>query len=96
MIWQDAVISVGSVVFTIALIPQLKDCIYNKAIVNVWSASMTSIILFIYCITYYTLSMYIAAIPLTATVWGMIAMYSFKNQRLTSVCQIESDTLRKY
>lgn len=80
--WQDITLLLGSVIFTIALIPQLKDCMYRRAVVNVWSATLTAAILLIFCLSYASLSMWLAAIPLTTCMWSAIAYYSYKNSLL--------------
>lgn len=78
MIWQDIVVTVGSLVFSIVLIPQLIDC-YRGSTVNVYTAVLTSIILGVFCLVYASLGMWLAAIPLTATIWGLIAWFSWRN-----------------
>lgn len=82
MIWQDVVITVGSLLFTAVLIPQLIDCCNGKS-VNVVSAVLTAIILGIFCIVYASLGLWLSAIPFTATLWGAIAYKSWKNKSAT-------------
>lgn len=79
MIWQDALITSGSVFFTLSLVPQLRDAIRGHGM-NVYSAVLTSIILFMFCAAYYSMGMLWAAIPITATMWAMIAYFSWRRK----------------
>jgi hypothetical protein len=79
LIWQDMVIGIGSILFTLVLLPELLDVWHGKTM-NVWSASFTSIILGIYCIAYASLGLWFAAIPHTTAIWGCIAYFSWKNK----------------
>jgi predicted membrane protein len=79
LIWQDVVITSGSVVFALALLPQLRDC-YHGACINFYSAFLTAFILGIFCITYASLGLWMAAIPITVVVWGLIGYFSWRNK----------------
>lgn len=77
--WQDIVITSGSIIFALVLLPQLIEC-YRGARVNVWTATLTGTILGVYCVVYASLGMWIAAIPITASVWLGIAYLSWRNR----------------
>lgn len=79
MIWQDMLITSGSVFFTLSLIPQLRDAIKGHGM-NVYSAVLTASILFMFCVAYYSMGMLLAAIPMTATMWALIAYYSWRRK----------------
>jgi len=83
LLWQDGVISIGSLLFTAVLIPQWLDC-YNGGYINVYSAVLTSIVLGIFCIVYASLGLWLSAIPFTAVMWGSIAYMSWKNKKITT------------
>ena len=85
--WQDYVLTLGGLVFAAVLIPQVIDCVKRGAVVNIHSASLTAGILFIFAATYGSLGMWLAAIPFAAVVWGIIAVYSYKNKK-TRVCNL--------
>lgn len=82
LIWQDVVITIGSLLFSAVLIPQLKDC-YNGNSVNVTSAVLTSAVLGIFCVVYASLGLWLSAIPFTAVIWAAIAYKSWKNKSTT-------------
>ena len=75
--WQDLVLSSVGIVFTLALIPQLRD-IYNKQCKMNWiTCSITSIGCFVIAYTDYSLNLYISTIVsvITAIVWGLMMIY---------------------
>lgn len=85
MLWQDVVFTIGSAIFTIGLIPQLKDCL-NGACVNQYTAALTTMVLGIYCMTYVSLGLFVAAIPHTALMWGLICVISYRNRKKNPEC----------
>jgi len=80
MIWQDIVFTAGSIVFALGLIPQLRDCL-NGYTLNLWTASITTVVLTLYCVTYASLGLWLSAIPFTATMWALILIVSWKNTK---------------
>lgn len=80
MIWQDIVLSIGSFIFTIVLVPQLIDCMHG-GYMNYKSAILTATVLGIFCIVYATLGMWLAAIPHTVSIWFAIGILSWRNLR---------------
>ena len=84
MIWQDYVIAIVSVLFGFILIPQLKDVIKNGEILNLFTASLTTIGLYVLGITFFTLNMWVSfgAEFFSGTVWLMLFIFSYKNVRI--------------
>jgi CHASE2 domain-containing sensor protein len=86
MLWQDIVIAVVSLLFGFILIPQLKDMWRDKSILNVYTAGLTTIGLFILAITFFTLNLWISVFAETfsAIIWLLIFILSFKNKKKKS------------
>lgn len=78
--WQDLTFTIGSVLFSVGLLPQLRDCL-NGYSLNMWTASMTTVVLALYCVAYASLGLWFAAIPLTASVWAAITVVSYRNRQ---------------
>lgn len=72
MIWQEAIFTVGSIAFSIALIPTLKS---KQSLVPRSSSLLTATFLSLYVVCFYTLGMYYSASTgaITATMWWLIA-----------------------
>ena len=83
MLWQDIVIAVVSLLFGFILIPQLKDMWRDKSILNIYTAGLTTIGLFILAITFYTLNLWISVVAETfsAIIWLFLFILSFKNKK---------------
>jgi len=83
MLWQDIVIAVVSLLFGFILIPQLKDMWRDKSILNIYTAGLTTIGLFILAITFYTLNLWISVVAETfsAIIWLLLFILSFKNKK---------------
>jgi len=79
LIWQDYVIAAGSIIFVLALLPQLIEC-YHGGKINVISATLTASVLGVFCVVYASLGLWLAAVPFTAVVWGLIAWFSWRNR----------------
>jgi hypothetical protein len=77
--WQDLIIFWSGVFFVICLLPQAIDCYHGKSI-NIRSALATGSVLVLLNCTYFTLGLYFAAIPFTATMWGIMAYLSWRNR----------------
>jgi hypothetical protein len=75
--WQDLVLSSIGIVFTLSLIPQLKDVLKKQCKMNWVTCSITSIGCFIIAYVDYTLDLQISAIVAVATgiVWGLMLVY---------------------
>ena len=76
MQWQEIVLAVGQAIFIFALIPSIsgKD---KPALVT---SLITSSVLMIFSLTYITMKLYFAAIPmfLTGVMWFILAYQKYK------------------
>ena len=81
--WQDYAIAIVSVLFGFILLPQLKDTWRGKTILNLYTASLTTIGLYILGITFYTLHMWVSfgAEFFSGTVWFLLFLFSFRNKK---------------
>jgi len=82
MLWQDIVIAIVGLSFGFMLFPQLKDVIYGKSI-NLYTAGLTTIGLYIMAIAFFTLDMWITVIAeiFSGTVWFLLFIFSAINKR---------------
>ncbi len=85
MLWQDIVIAAVSLLFGFILIPQLKDVLNGKTILNGFTAAFTTIGLFILAITFLTLNLYISVVAETfsGVIWLLLFILSVRNNRKT-------------
>jgi hypothetical protein len=81
--WQDYIIAFVSVLFGFILLPQLKDTWRGKTILNLYTASLTTIGLYILGITFYTLHMWVSfgAEFFSGTVWFLLFLFSCRNKK---------------
>ena len=81
MTWQDIVLSVGSWIFTVALIPS----VVSKDKPALASSLMTGIVLAVYAIVYMTLALWTAAAStiLVAGMWFTLAIQKYRADRKT-------------
>ena len=81
--WQDIVIAVVSILFGFILIPQLKDVWRGKTVLNLYTAFLTTIGLYILAITFFTMQFWISftAELFSGTIWLLLFALSFKNIR---------------
>lgn len=72
--WQDVVLSIGSILFTIALLPTLRD---KKASLPVTTSLLTASVLSSYLIVYISLGLWFAAICgcSVALAWWLILLF---------------------
>ena len=82
-VWQDIVIAVVSILFGFILIPQLKDVWRGKSTLNLFTASLTTIGLYILAATFYTMQFWISftAEIFSGTIWLLLFALSFKNKK---------------
>lgn len=75
--WQDTVLMIGNLFFFIALIPSIMSV--NKP--SKWTSLTTAIILSIFCIIYFTLSLTHATIgsAVTAVAWWILYFQKVKS-----------------
>jgi hypothetical protein len=83
MLWQDIVIAVVSLLFGFILLPQLKDVLIGKTILNEITAGLTTIGLFILAGTFFTLNLYVSAVAETFSgiIWLLLFILSLKNKK---------------
>ena len=76
--WQDIILSMIGVVFTIVLIPQLKDVIKNKCKMNGLTCMVTSGGCFLISYVDFSLNLPIssAVSAVTGILWGLMLYYS--------------------
>ena len=81
--WQDYVIAIVSVLFGFILIPQLKDVWHGKTILNIYTAGLTTIGLYVLGITFFTLDMWISfgAEFFSGTIWLLLFVLSVRNKK---------------
>ncbi|HSX19429.1 MAG TPA: hypothetical protein VLE91_04870 [Candidatus Saccharimonadales bacterium] len=79
MNWQDLVFSVGGWILAIFLIPTIR----GKQKPELATSLITSIILFIFVISYFSLGLKMGALATlaSATCWGILAYQRFVNDR---------------
>jgi hypothetical protein len=85
--WQDIVLSGVGIVFTLILIPQLKDSIDGKSQLNLFTSSITGIGCFIICLIDMTLNLHIAAAVslITGLVWLSFFGLAYRTKNNTQV-----------
>lgn len=81
--WQDYVIAIVSFLFGIILIPQLIDTIKGKTILNLYTASLTTVGLVILSVTFFTMQFWTSftADVLSAVIWFLLFIFSVRNKR---------------
>jgi hypothetical protein len=82
-VWQDVVIAIVSILFGFILIPQFKDLLSGKIYINLYTAGLTTIGLYILAITFLTLHFWISFIAdiFSGTIWLLLFFYSVRNKR---------------
>ncbi len=83
--WQDLVIAVVGLSFGFMLLPQLRDVIRGKS-VNIYTAGLTAIGLYILAVTFLTLEMWITTIAeiFSGTVWFLLFFFSALHKKRDS------------
>jgi len=79
MVWQDIVITIASIVFSIALVPQvITGFKHKKGFVTLAASIPTTLGLYTLTFTYLTLSLTYSAITvfITGTLWWILFMQS--------------------
>ncbi len=90
MTWQDIILSVGSWIFTIALIPS----VISKDKPALSSSLTTAIVLTVYAVVYVTISLWTAAAStvLVAVMWYTLAIQKIRLDRAAKRLQ-KAETL---
>ena len=83
--WQDYVIAIVSLLFGVILLPQLIDTWRGKTILNLYTASLTTVGLFILAGTFFTMSYWTSFIAdvISGVIWFLLFVLSLKNKRKT-------------
>ena len=81
--WQDYVIAIVSVLFGFILLPQFRDVLKGETVLNVTTAGLTTVGLYILAITFFTLEMWVSvsAEIFSGTVWLFLFIFSFRNKK---------------
>ncbi|UCH72154.1 MAG: hypothetical protein JSW62_00990 [Thermoplasmatales archaeon] len=81
--WQDYVIAIVSILFGFILLPQLKDTWNGRTILNIYTAGLTTIGLFVLASTFFTMEFWISFIADTFSgiVWLLLFVFSLRNKR---------------
>lgn len=77
--WQDIVLTIGQIIFIIALIPAIT----HKHKPHFLTGILNAIVLVTFAIVYVTLSLWFAAITtgIVAVLWFVLALQSLKTER---------------
>ncbi len=80
-IWQDIVVAVVSLMFGLILIPQLIEVYRGKTTLNLFSASVTTIGLYVLAITFLTIDLWLSFLSdvIAGTVWFLLFIFSYRN-----------------
>jgi len=81
MIWQDIVIGVLGFLFSVMLIPQIKDSLKGKSI-NTMTSGLTAIGLFVMGATFLTLELWLSSLSsfLNGTLWLTLLVLAVKKR----------------
>ena len=85
MIWQDIVLAVLGFLFSVMLIPQIKDSLKGKS-VNVVTSSLTALGLVIMGATFLTLELWLTALSsfLNGALWLLLLVLAVKKSTFSS------------
>lgn len=80
--WQDFVIAIVSLLFGFVMIPQFMDAWKGKACLNLYTAGLTTIGLFIMSGTFITLNLWISVIAesFSGVIWFLLFILSYRNR----------------
>ena len=81
--WQDIVIAVIGLLFGFFLIPQLRDVWKKGEILNIYTAALTTLGLFVLAVTFFTMKFWVTFIAdlFSGTIWFLLFLLSFLNKR---------------
>ena len=81
--WQDYVIAIVSLLFGVILLPQLIDTWRGKTTLNLYTASLTTIGLFILAGTFFTMQYWTSFIAdvISGIIWFLLFVFSVKNMK---------------
>jgi hypothetical protein len=80
MLWQDLVLTIGSLIFAFALIPS----VLSKDKPALTTSVTTGVVLFIFAFVYVTLSLWFSAVTtaFTGIVWSILAIQKIRANRV--------------
>lgn len=81
MIWQDFVLGAAFIVIAYALVPQvIQNHKTKKRSINLKTAIMTTVCLYLICVLYLTLNLYFSFVVtfITASLWFILLIQSIK------------------
>jgi len=75
MSWQDMVLMVGNIIFVISLFPSILT--KNKP--SIWTSILSAVVLYIFVITYISLSLWGSAIAtlIVSILWTILAIQKY-------------------
>ena len=81
--WQDYAIATVSLLFGVILLPQLMDTWRGKTILNLYTASLTTVGLFILAGTFFTMRYWTSFIAdvLSGIIWFLFFVFSYRNMK---------------
>jgi len=81
--WQDYAIATVSLLFGVILLPQLMDTWRGKTILNLYTASLTTVGLFILAWTFFTMRYWTSFIAdvLSGIIWFLLFVFSYRNMK---------------
>ena len=81
--WQDYVIAIVSLLFGVILLPQLIDTYRGKTILNLYTASFTTVGLFILSATFFTMQYWTSFIAdvISGVIWFLLFVFSYRNTK---------------
>lgn len=81
--WQDLVIAIVSLLFGFVMLPQFMDVLRGKTFLNLYTAGLTTIGLFIMSATFITLNLWISVVAesFSGVIWLLLFILSFRNRK---------------
>jgi len=76
MKWQEIVLTIGQIVFIVALLPS----VFSKDKPEIWTSILTGLVAYSICATYFTLSLPLAAISAggNGIFWSILAVQKYR------------------
>lgn len=81
MHWQEIVLTIGQIIFTLSLLPS----VFSKDKPALATSGITAFILFVFVFTYYSLNLYMTALGTLTTgiLWFILAYQKYKKNKIT-------------
>ena len=81
--WQDIVIAIVSLLFGFVMIPQFIDAWRGSACLNLYTAGLTTVGLFIMSATFVTLNLWISVVAeaFSGVIWLLLFVLSYRNRK---------------